>query len=102
MQIFASTTFHGTGPVALAEPLAMLSDIGLDGVELGSTHRWQADIQSDIRRLWSKPLITHNYFPPAKDDLVLNIASLDPDVRMRSIEHMKFCLAFAADIGAIL
>ncbi|MEQ8228928.1 MAG: TIM barrel protein [Rhodospirillales bacterium] len=102
MQVYASTTFLGDGTTDLAEPLGLLAGLDLDGVELGSTHRWQADLATEVERLWSKPRLTHNYFPPAENDMVLNIASSDPDIRGRSIAHMKHCLAFAADIGASL
>lgn len=102
MQVYASTTFLGTGATDLAEPLGLLADIDLDGVELGSTHRWRGDLAAEVARLWSKPMLTHNYFPPAKDDMILNIASADTEIRSRSIAHMKHCLAFAADIGATL
>lgn len=102
MQIYASTTFLGDRPTNLAEPLGLLAGLDLDGVELGSTHRWQTDLAAEIERLWSKPRLTHNYFPPAENDMVLNIASSDSDIRTRSIAHMKRCLAFAVDIGASL
>lgn len=102
MQLYASTTFLGKGRTDVSESLAVLSDLNLDGVELGSTHTWRPDLADVIRRMWTKPLLTHNYFPPAEDELVLNIASADPDIRTRSIQHMRQCLHFAADIGASL
>lgn len=102
MKVYASTTFLGNRPTELAEALAVLGDIDLDGVELGSTHRWQPDITEQLATHWSKPRLTHNYFPPAKVDMVLNIASADADIRDRSIRHMKHCLNVAGDIGADL
>lgn len=100
MKIYASTTFFGTTQTHIEEPLSILGKLDLDGVELGSTHFWQSDLKEVVSRLWNKPIITHNYFPPSPYNLVLNIASCDSKIRKTSVEHMKLCLKFAAGIGA--
>lgn len=102
MKVYASTTFLGNRPTRLAEVLAALGDVDLDGIELGSTHQWQPDITEQVAAHCSKPRLTHNYFPPAEHDMVLNIASADAEIRGRSIRHMKHCLAVAEEIGADL
>jgi sugar phosphate isomerase/epimerase len=100
MKIYASTTFLGASQTNLSEPLSILRDLDLDGVELGSTHFWQSNLRDVVSKLWNKNIITHNYFPPSSKNLVLNIASRDPKIRTASIEHMKICIRFASDIGA--
>tara|TARA_Y100000813_G_scaffold189869_1_gene165493 strand:- start:41 stop:913 length:873 start_codon:yes stop_codon:yes gene_type:complete len=104
MQVYASTTFLGTAPTPVEEPLALLAREveDLDGVELGSTHIWSGDIPRAVVAAWNKPVITHNYFPPARESMVLNIASPDPEIRDASIRHMTYCLEVAAQLGAPL
>ena len=100
MEIYASTTFLGSTRTHLSEALSALRSLDLDGIELGSTHFWQSDLKELVTKLWNKEILTHNYFPPSKDNIILNIASNNPKIRNASIEHMKFCIQFAADIGA--
>lgn len=102
MQIFASTTSLGRGRTDLADILPMMMDQGFDGVELGSTHVWRSDLARIIERNRPARILTHNYFPPSREDLVINIASPDGDVRRASIEHVRICIDFAASVGAEL
>lgn len=102
MQVFASTTCLGVGRTDLEEVLASLKSVGLDGIELGSTHRWRPDIAEVVRVHKPERLLTHNYFPPSPTDLVLNLASTDAGVRAASIRHALACVDFAADAGAEL
>lgn len=98
-QVFVSTTFHGPGRTQLSNVLALLEGLDLDGVELGSTHEWRADLATVAASFGGRKLV-HNYFPPARDDLIINLASLDPAIRRASLNHALSCLAFAAEIGA--
>lgn len=102
MQIFASTTSLGRGCTDLADILPGMMDLGLDGIEIGSTHRWRPDLACIIKRHWPARVLTHNYFPPALADLVINLASPDAGVRQASIAHARACIDFAADLGAEL
>lgn len=102
MQIFASTTSLGHGRTDLADILPQMEDLGLDGVELGSTHVWRSDLALVIAGHCPTRILTHNYFPPSPEDLVLNIASSDARVRGASIAHARTCIDFAASIGAEL
>lgn len=102
MQIFASTTSLGRGCTDLADILPAMMDLGLDGIELGSTHRWRPDLACIIERHRLARVLTHNYFPPAPTDLVINLASPDSGLRQASIAHARACIDFAADLGAEL
>ncbi|MAO66096.1 MAG: hypothetical protein CL666_13965 [Balneola sp.] len=44
--------------------------------------------------------ITHNYFPAPKNPYVLNLASLDIEIRQQSINHCIKALEFAREISA--
>lgn len=105
MRVFASTTAIGPGRTAVAEVLAALDGLALDGIELGSTHHWQPDMAERVldvtgRDERSATLFTHNYFPPAEHDFVVNIAAADETIRTASVAHAKRCLAMARTIGA--
>ena len=102
MQIFASTTSLGHGCTDLEDILPVMMDLGLDGIEIGSTHRWRPDLARIINRHRPGRFFTHNYFPPAPDELVINLASPDAVVRQASIDHARTCIDFAADLGAEL
>ncbi len=100
MPVFASTTSLGTGRTELPDVLAALAGLGLDGIEIGSTHRWRPDFADCIRTNWQGPLLTHNYCPPAEDDLIINLGSADPITRAKSLGHADACIHFAARVGA--
>jgi sugar phosphate isomerase/epimerase len=102
MQIFVSTTCLGVGRTDLAEVLPRLLDLPVDGVELGSTHLWRADLDQIVTSFQPARLLSHNYFPPARQDLVLNIASTDAEVRHSSLAHAHECIDFASRCGVEL
>ena len=102
MTIFVSTTWHGEGRTDLDDVLARMEGLDIDGIELGSTHAFRSDLAAVIGRRVRGRIMTHNFFPPAVDDRVLNIASLDAAVRQGSLDHARVALRFAAEIGAEL
>ena len=99
--VFASTTFWSDGPTELADVLELLAPLGLDGIELGSTHIWRDDLVQVARRAKGR-LFSHNYFPPAPDDLIINLASARDDILQASRRHALHCLDMAAEIGSEL
>jgi sugar phosphate isomerase/epimerase len=101
MQIFLSTTFHGNTSTDIEEVLQLIEDIDIDGIELGSTHSYRSGIKNIINRGFDKRVVTHNFFPPAKNsDFVINIASDEDHIRTKSINHANYCIEFASSIGA--
>jgi sugar phosphate isomerase/epimerase len=101
MQLFLSTTFHGTTVTDVDEVLRLLDGLDIDGIELGSTHIHRSDLGNVIKENCKRNIVTHNFFPPAKrKDLVMNIASINSEVRNQSVNHARYCIKFAAEIGA--
>jgi sugar phosphate isomerase/epimerase len=101
MQLFLSTTFHGTAVTEVDEVLRLLDGLDIDGIELGSTHIDRSDLRNVIKECCNKNIVTHNFFPPAKrKDFVMNIASINSEVRSQSVNHARYCIKFAVDIGA--
>lgn len=102
MAILVSTTWKGPGRTALDDVLSDMTGLDIDGVELGSTHVWERNLLDIAKAHRCGRYMVHNYFPPAIEELVINLASLDHDIRRRSVEHAQGCLRFAAELGAEL
>ena len=104
MQIFASTTFHGTDRTRVTDVVRLMQCTSLDGIELGSTHVYEEEAALlSIRELWQKRLLTHNFFPPKVDeDFVLNLAAADTQARAESLAHCRYCIDITAELGAEL
>lgn len=100
-RVFVSTTF-AADDTPIAEVLAACNVGGLRNVELGSNHPYEPDPVAAVNRHRPVRCLVHNYFPPPEESLVVNIASLDDDVRRRSLEHVERSLAYCARIGALL
>lgn len=98
--ILVSTTWRGPAPTDLAAVLDEMRGFDCDGIELGSTHFWRPDLEKIVGTRPLGRILVHNYFPPARKNLVLNLASIDEDVRAASLAHAHVCLAFARAIGA--
>lgn len=103
MQLFVSTTFASPEPSELEDVLGLIKHLGFDGVELGSTHKWQPDLVDVVKRQGSTRWLSHNFFPPAPEsDFVINIASTESGKRRESLDHVKKCIEFASSINAEL
>ncbi len=101
MQIFLSTTFSENKASGLKEVLSQINDLDIDGIELGSTHRFEKNFEEIIKSFWHKRLLTHNFFPPSKEsDFFVNLASDDEQHRKQSVDFAKDCMKFADIIGA--
>lgn len=102
VELFVSTTWFGKGQTDVGEVLDAMEGLDIDGIELGSTHAWRDDLEAVVESKCDHDIFSHNYFPPARDDIVLNIASLDGDMRDASVRHAREAIAFAARVGARL
>jgi sugar phosphate isomerase/epimerase len=103
MQVFLSTTFHGVSQTDLFEVLDIAAKVDVCGFELGSTHIYREDFLEKISTIKTSRFLTHNFFPPAPDpNLIINLASVDDDVRNASLECVSNCLQFASQIKAEL
>jgi sugar phosphate isomerase/epimerase len=101
MEIYLSTTSIGVKNTSLIDVLGEIRGLDIDGIELGSTHKWEHGL-IDVAKSVTNKKLTHNYFPPSKIEFVLNIASSDEEVRKNSIKHIKYCIDSSAEIGSDL
>ena len=100
MELFLSTSFNSDNS-NLKNTLNLIKDLDLDGVEIGSNHSFDESFYDIIKSCNFKKIIIHNYFPPMKDNnIVINLASNDNDIRNLSIKHALYCIEFASQVDA--
>lgn len=91
--MFASTTCFPS--LLTSDSASRLFAAGFDGVEL-SYGPYQSEIRNRISSLGSLgSLAIHNYFPRPEVDFTFNLASLDCEVRERSLNHAMEGIALA-------
>jgi sugar phosphate isomerase/epimerase len=75
---------------------------GIMNIELGSNLNYSEsnlDFIFKFKRNRMKFLV-HNYFPPAEEEFVLNLASNNKGILRRSIQHCKKAIDLSAELGA--
>lgn len=99
MEIFVST--GGKKNLTFLQSADLLMDAGINNIELsGGKHVEDAE-NIIVQEIGHKcKLMLHNYFPPPKHSFVLNLASEDFDIRIRSIEFVKEALRISKRIGS--
>lgn len=94
--IFVSTTFFGDN-TSVYNALDLLEANQFRNIELGSNHKKETFIKKAI--LKKNNYIFHNYFPPKQKNFVLNIASLKPAIRQKSLEFIKKSIVLCSKLG---
>ena len=78
---------------------------GLKNVELGATLSYRDGLAPGLFKRYSFNFIIHNYFPPPREKVVVNLASQDADVLRRSRQQIKrsidFCHALGVDFFSV-
>ena len=99
MNLYISTTFINDG-YSLYDALKICDENKISSIEIGSNHLCEDDYSyiSDF----NMNFLIHNYFPVPKNSLVINIASLNAEIRKKSINQIKRSIKFCSDIGASL
>lgn len=78
---------------------------GLKNVELGATLSYRDGLEPGLFKRYGFNFIIHNYFPPPRERVVVNLASQDADVLRRSRQQCKasvdFCRALDVDFFSV-
>lgn len=80
-----------------------LVEVGIRNIELSGGTEYYVGYEDDILRLKDKfdlKYLVHNYFPPPKEDFVLNLASLDDDIYKKSLQLLQKSIQLCHKIGA--
>jgi sugar phosphate isomerase/epimerase len=75
---------------------------GYRNIELSGGTKYYDNFANDLLELKKKFDLNyrvHNYFPPPKEDFILNIASLDKGIYNKSLEHLKTGLELTRSLG---
>ena len=90
--IFVSTTF-AEDDSKISDVLAECKKENISNVELGSNHVYEKNFKKIIQK-YNFRFLVHNYFPIPKKSFVVNIASLNKQIRTISIQHAKNAINF--------
>lgn len=83
---------------SIEECVKELVRLDIRNIELSGGVGYSDDIPESLKSLkdkYSLNYLVHNYFPPPKEDFVLNIASTDDNIRRRSLEVIKSSIDLA-------
>lgn len=98
-RLFVSSTFLPDQSM-LIDALDICSRLSVDGVELGSNHCFEG--KYPYLDEFDFAYFVHNYFPIPRESHVVNVASLDENIRKKSIAHVKDSIDFTSEIGGEL
>ena len=88
---------------SLKEAIETLALNGITSIELSGGTSYDKNLTKKLIQLkdkYSLALMAHNYFPPPKEDFVLNLASLNDDIFDKSMEHYKRAIDLSEKVGA--
>lgn len=101
MTDYLSKVFVSTGGFPTMEIPDLVNSFvqaGIKNIEF-SAGIVKSDLPSLLKYFDNLHYLLHNYFPAPKIPFVLNLASLNPLIRERSIAHVKNCLKLSQRIG---
>lgn len=79
-----------------------LAEHGFQNIELsGGTEYYEGYEEEifDLKKKYNLSYLVHNYFPPTKEDFVLNLASLDDAIFERSLKHLRKAIRLTRLLG---
>tara|TARA_Y100000591_G_scaffold330761_1_gene362680 strand:- start:7573 stop:8421 length:849 start_codon:yes stop_codon:yes gene_type:complete len=96
---YVSTTFI-KDKLPIKNAVKKLYTNSIFNIELGSNHCFEKNY--DYLSKYNVNYCVHNYFPVPKKNLVVNIASQNKILRLKSIKHIKNSIKFSKKINASL
>ncbi|MBI3542144.1 MAG: TIM barrel protein [Deltaproteobacteria bacterium] len=97
MNFAVSTTAFRRKPIEWVLDQARQAGLQL---EFSSGLPYREDMESIFLAATGVRRLPHNYFPAPKIPFVLNLGSMDPEIRSKSIDHARHGLRLAARSGA--
>lgn len=88
---------------SIAQSVEQLAVEGYTNIELSGGTQYYEGFERDLLRLQDKynlSYLCHNYFPPPKIPFVVNLASLDNEIVMLSMNHLKNAIDLTKVLGA--
>lgn len=72
---------------------------GIKNIELSGGTEYYEEIEADLqkyKKMYGLNYACHAYFPPPKDDFVVNLASCNDKIYKKSVEHYEKCIEMLA------
>lgn len=76
----------------IGETVEQFAKAGITNIELSGGTKYYEHIEADLKSLKRKyglQYVCHAYFPPPKEDIVVNLASCNDEIYRKSIEHYE-------------
>ncbi len=99
--IYVSSTCSGKSTIR--EAIVSLTDKGYRNIELSGGLQFDercTETIIELQQTYQLNFLIHNYFPPPKNDFVLNLASLDDVIYEKSIKLLETALQLTHKLGA--
>lgn len=84
----------------LSEILSIATKEDIRYIELSSGIQDESDVVEAIQKAQNLNYLVHNYFPPERTGLVINLASADKIIRTRSVNFAKHAINLCSQIGS--
>ncbi len=98
--VFVSTTFADDDS-KISKVLKLCKKENITNIELGSNHIYEENFEKIIEK-FNFNFMIHNYFPIPRKSFVVNIASLNKDIRDLSLQHIKKSISFCKNTNSKL
>ena len=95
MTIYVSTSCLSS-KYDYSQILDVYSKSGIKNIELGVCNDSTLDVAKLLKK-YNFNYIVHHYFPPPKEQFIVNLASQDEQIRKKSIDQMKNSIDFCVD-----
>lgn len=98
--IYISTSSIKANKISTA--IKTLVNYGFKNIELSGGTKYYDRLEDDLLDLQKKydlNYLIHNYFPPPKEDFVLNLASLDDEIYTKSAQHIFHAIALCQKLN---
>lgn len=87
----------------ISDIIEELGENQIYNIELSGGTDFYRDIEKDLVRLKEKyglNYVVHAYFPPPQNHFAVNLASLNPEIHKRTMDHYKRCIELMGRIGS--
>lgn len=85
----------------ISDILQIYLDAGIQNIELSGGTSYYPEIEEDLKKygeIYGLNYACHSYFPPPKQDFVVNLASCNDEIYERSLAHYEKCIELLKQI----
>ena len=86
----------------ISDSVEVLAGAGFKNIELSGGTKYYEGYEEDLielREKYNLNYLVHNYLPPPREDVVLNLASLNDEIYQRTLQHFEKAFLFLKKLG---